>query len=179
MNHVMLDLETWGTKPGSALRSIGAVVFYPDRPTAPLGDTFYSVVDDASCASIGLTKDKSTVDWWAQQSAEAQAAFAVDPRPIGDVLRDFTAWFGRVEGRYIWGHGASFDPVLVEAAYEAVLLEAPWKFWDIRCCRTVLAMANRRPERQARDVHHNALDDAKAQARAVQAAFRYGTFGAR
>lgn len=179
MNHVMIDLETWGTTAGSALRSLGAVVFDPANPTAPLGETFFANIDDASCAAIGLRKDARTEAWWADQSAAAQGAFAVDPRPIGGVLREFTAWFAKVGGQYVWGHGANFDPVLLEAAYDAVLLEAPWKFWDVRCCRTVLAMANRRPDRHAKDVHHNALDDAKAQARAVQAAFRYGTFHAR
>lgn len=178
MAHVMVDLETWGTRPGSALRSIGAVVFDPANPTAPLGEAFYAVIDDASCAAIGLVKDPRTVQWWAEQSTEAKAAFEIDPRPIGGVLREFSAWFTKVGGEQVWGHGASFDPVLLEAAYDAVLLEAPWKFWDVRCCRTVLAMANRRPERHAKDVHHNALDDAKAQARAVQAAFRYGSFRA-
>ena len=30
MSDVMLDLETWGTRPGCAIRSIGACVFNPN-----------------------------------------------------------------------------------------------------------------------------------------------------
>jgi len=37
--HVMFDLETWGTTPGSALRSIGAVEF--DPMGKDIGRTFY------------------------------------------------------------------------------------------------------------------------------------------
>lgn len=179
MQHIMLDLETWGTRAGSAIRSIGAVVFNPDKPTAPLGAEFYCNVSDASCEAIGLVRDPRTVQWWSEQSEAASAALQVDQVSIGEAMQRFTKWFEGVGGQYVWGHGASFDPVLLEAAYDACLLEAPWKFWDVRCCRTVLSMANRKPDRRSSDVHHNALDDAKAQARAVQAAFRYGQFSAR
>lgn len=176
MAHVMIDLETWGTKPGSALRSIGAVWFRPDKPDAPLGAEFYASIDDASCEAAGLTKDASTVEWWAKQGEEAQAALLVDQRPIADVLRDFAAWMHQVGGYKVWGHGANFDPVLLEAAYDAVGSRAPWKFWDTRCCRTVLAMAELSPSDFRVGTHHNALDDAKSQALAVQHAFRVGRF---
>lgn len=175
MTHVMLDLETWGTAPGSALRSWGAVVF--DPATGALGAEFYRNISDASCEAIGLTRSKDTEEFWARpENAAAQEMLAADQRDLGDVLVEFKAWWGDVKGRYIWGHGASFDPVLAEAAYEACLLEAPWDFWNVRCCRTVLAMANRKILRVSSDTHHNALDDAKAQARTVAAAFKYKQF---
>lgn len=174
--HIMLDLETWGTAPGSAIRSVGATVFGPE--SGRLGDTFYRNVSDASCEAAGLRKSASTIKFWEEQSEAAKEALLVDPRPLDEVLLAFTAWFHRVGGGYVWGHGASFDPVLLEAAYDALLLEAPWKFWNIRCCRTVLAMANRKPQRQG-GTHHNALDDAIAQARAVSAAFKHKQFSAR
>ncbi len=65
MCDVMCDLETWGTRPGASLRSIGAVVFYwtttkpaesvtastPLRDTAPAAQPVvnaYSVTDPVS-----------------------------------------------------------------------------------------------------------------------------------
>lgn len=177
MTHVMLDLETWGVRPGSALRSWGAVVFNP--ATGELGETFYRNISDQSCKDMGLTRDTSTEEFWAKpEKAAAQKFLAEDARHITDVVADFTAWWERVEGRFIWGHGASFDPVLAEAAYEACFLSAPWDFWNIRCCRTVLAMANRKPMRGT-STHHHALDDAKAQATAIAAAFKYKQFSPR
>jgi hypothetical protein len=174
--HVMVDLETWGTKAGNAIRSIGACVF--DPATGKLGDEFYANITDASCEAYGLTKLPSTVQWWAQQAAAAQAALQTEQRDLGEVLLDFRAWFLQ-RGSCVWGYGANFDPVLLEAAFEACLIDVPWDFWNVRCCRTVLAIANRKPERFAKETKHNALDDAKAQARAVAAAFRYGQFSAR
>ena len=176
MQHIMLDLETWGTTAGSALRSIGACVF--DPTSGAIGEKFYANITDASCEDVGLTRDKLTEAWWAERSAEAQGAFAKDPLHIVDALAAFNAWWTAQNSQWVWGHGANFDPVLLEAAYEACMMKAPWKFWDVRCCRTVLALANRKPMRSG-GVHHNALDDAIAQAKAVAAAFRTKQFSPR
>ena len=118
MTHVMIDMETWGVRPGSALRSLGAVVF--DPKTGALGKTFYANIDDESCARAGLTQDQSTIDWWAQQSAEAREALAVNPRSLLEVLVDFRDWFEGVGGECVWSHGATFDAVLLESAYRAL-----------------------------------------------------------
>ena len=59
--HVMLDLESWGTLPGSALRSIGATTF------SPYGDchtekTFYANIDRESCECAGLVVNDKVFD---------------------------------------------------------------------------------------------------------------------
>lgn len=169
--HCMLDLETWGKKPGCAPRSIGAVMFDENG----LYEEFYANIDDASALAVGLTQDPDTIAWWADQSAEAQAALLVDQKPLGEVLSLFSGWWRGLNARWVWGNGASFDAPILEAAYDAYMLDAPWDFWNQRCCRTILASANRRPQR-AGGVPHYALDDAKAQARAVVAAFKYKQF---
>lgn len=176
MTHIMLDLETWGTAPGSAIRSIGAVVFDPN--SGEIGSKFYRNITDESCEHMGLVKDPRTVAWWAEQKPEAQAALLDKQVHIADALSAFTAFWEKANGEQVWGHGASFDLVLLEAAYAAIMLDAPWKFWNIRCCRTVLATANRKILR-GEGIHHNALDDAIAQAKAVAAAFRAKQFSAR
>lgn len=177
MTHVMVDLETWGKVPGAAIRAIGAVVFDPN--SGDIGATFYRNVDDQSCLDVGLHRDPETEAWWASQSVAARAAFA-DPVPehVADVVAAFGAWFTQVGGQQVYGHGANFDPPILEAAFAACLLDSPWLFWDVRCCRTILAMANRKPDRRG-GTHHNALDDAVAQAKAVAAAFNTKQFSPR
>lgn len=174
MTHIMLDLETWGRTPGCAIRSIGAVVF--DPRTGKLGEEFYANIEDRSCPDFGLTRDPETEQWWLDQNIDAQASFATDRRDIDVALADFRMWFIRQHGKFVWGHGASFDPPITEHAMAACGIEVPWNFWDVRCCRTVLALGNRKPQRASGDVRHRALDDAKAQARAVAAVFRSGIF---
>lgn len=171
MANIMADLETWGLAPGSALRSIGACVF--DLRSGEIGKTFYANITRASCEAVGLTVDPETEKWWNDQAPEAQKALEPDQQPIAKVLSDFDHWWRAVRGEFIWSHGANFDEVLLKAAFAVCMLDAPWDYWNVRCCRTVLALGNRKPAREG-TLHHYALDDAVAQAVAVSAALRYG-----
>lgn len=167
--HIMLDLETWGTSPGSALRSIGAVVF--DITTKTFGATFYRNIDKDSCVINGLTVDPQTVEWWARQSRAAAHALETDQKLLIEVVREFHDWFRSAGGKYIWCHGANFDEPLWTAAARAVDQTVPWKFWDVRCTRTVYAIADFDPRSVPRNgTFHNALDDAAYQSLCVQQA---------
>lgn len=174
--HLMLDLETWGTAPGSALRSIGAVFFDLSGKT---GETFYRNIDKQSCLDAGLKIDKSTVEWWSRQSAAAQRALEDNPRPLKEVIVDFHAWAGRNSGVRVWAHGAAFDPVLWEAAIKAAgFVSTPWKFWNTRDTRTVYEVFDFDIRDLPRDgTYHNALDDALYQVRCVVTALSKGRAG--
>lgn len=167
-NHIMIDLETMGSRPGSVIASIGAIMFDPVE--GKLGESFYLNVDMGSAASAGLTFDGDTISWWLQQSQEAREALRSDPRPLADVLDALTLFF-REEGAYFfWSHGANFDEPVLSAAYEALRKKRPWTYSASRCTRTIFDLANVKPDR-ASGVHHNALDDARAQAQAVCEAY--------
>lgn len=174
MQHVMLDLETWGTVPGCAIRSIGAVVFDPS--TTMQAGAFYRNIDDAY---TGLVKEDRTVSWWEAQSQEAKAALDKDRVPLPMALVDFIEWW-RVQGaQYVWSHGASFDVPVLAVAYSKCGIEPPWDFRKVRDTRTLFDIAGVMPATKF-GVAHNALDDAIAQAIDVQRAFRVlhdkGTF---
>ena len=173
MAHIMLDLETWGTKAGSALRSIGAVVFDPH--TGKLGDEFYRNIDKQSCLDVGLTIDAGTEKWWSEQSKAAQDSLLVDPKPLPEVVKDFGKWWIKNLGVQVWSQGSNFDTVLWEAACAAVKARAPWKFFDTRDTRTVYDICGLDTRAILRDgTYHNALDDSKHQVRCVHAAIRRG-----
>jgi hypothetical protein len=149
--NVMLDLETWGTAPGSALRSIGACEFDPH--TDQIGEKFYANIADESCVEVGLIKDASTVAWWGRQTKQAQDSLLV--------------------GVFVWSQGANFDQPLWEAAVRPLGMRTPWKFTDSRCTRTAYDMGGFNPYVMKRaGTHHNALDDAIHQAKCVQGAYR-------
>jgi hypothetical protein len=165
----MVDLETFGSTPGSVVVSIGAVGF--DPVGGQLGEGFYALIDPASCAAAGLTLDPATVSWWLRQSDAARSALTGG----GDVslrcaLEAFAGWWRRHGFTCFWGHGANFDEPLLGAAYRACGLRTPWKYSASRCTRTLFDLAGVQPDR-AEGVHHNALDDARAQAIAAMAAF--------
>lgn len=173
MSHIMLDLETWGTKAGSALRSIGAVTFNPY--TGDMGDEFYRNIDKQSCLDAGLSIDPGTERWWSEQSKEAQDSLLVDPKPLGEVVRDFATWWIKSRGVQVWSQGSNFDSVLWEAACLAMKARVPWKFFDTRDTRTVYELCGLDTRSVLRDgTYHNALDDAKHQVRCIRAAIRKG-----
>lgn len=156
-NHVMVDLETVDNVPTAAIVSIGAVIFAGPRN----GETFYAAVDMASAIAAGLTVSDETMGWWAKQSSEAKAVFSDPERvSVASALSAFGAWLPR--DAKIWGNGASFDNAILANAYRRISRPLPWKFWNDRCYRTV---AVHLPPREQHGTHHNALDDAKSQAR--------------
>jgi 3' exoribonuclease, RNase T-like len=169
--HVMIDLETWGTAPGSALRSIGAVTF------SPYGErheehTFYSNIDRESCEAVGLSIDPKTADWWSVQSVEAQNRLVEDCRDLREVARDFALWWLQVGGTYVWSNGANFDEVLWRVACERMRHYAPWKYYNVRDTRTCwhLARLNHKAVK-FEGVQHDAIADARHQAKCVTQAY--------
>jgi 3' exoribonuclease, RNase T-like len=172
---VMMDLETLGTRPGSAIRSVGAVVFDPHGDD--LGDIFSRNITAMSCWIAGLAVDRATLDWWDKQSRDARDAARVDQRPLAEVVREFHAWLrgqGDPRSLRVWCHGANFDEPLWQcAAHASGEGGPPWSFWNVRCTRTLHATAGFNPKSIPREgVHHSAAADAAYQARCVQAAHR-------
>lgn len=156
----MLDLETLGTRPGDIILSIGAVKFDVEKG---LGEEFYLTIDAESCKAVGQRAQKSTLEWWAKQSPEAREAAFKGEFSLNIALTKFSMWMPPLDEAVVWGNGANFDNALLAAAYRAMKMDTPWKFWNDRCYRTISAMFLRtRVERVG--THHNALDDAKTQA---------------
>lgn len=172
MKNTMLDIETFGTSPGSVIRSIGAVAF---ELTGEIGETFYVNVDKQSCLSAGLVVDPNTEKWWGEQSPAAQKAFLVDPKPLKVALEQFASWLLAQNAPTIWSQGANFDPPVLEAAYRALGKETPWRFYNVRDTRTIYDVFgfDTRDLMRTR-VHHNALDDTLHQVALVAAAVAKG-----
>ena len=82
MKHVMIDLETLGTKADSVIISIGAVKF--DLDSEQMDDNgFYASVSIDSNLERGRKIDEDTLLWWLQQSTDAQAVFHEPKQPLG------------------------------------------------------------------------------------------------
>lgn len=163
--HIMLDLETFGNGNDAAIVSIGAVKF----DERDILDEFHVGVDAESCARLGLKIDASTVMWWMHPDrADARAALlALETVDLASALVGFSEWAGN-DIAAIWGNGATFDNIILRSAYRACGLEYPVKFRQDQCYRT---MKYRAPgvELIRQGTHHDALDDARCQAKHLQA----------
>ena len=166
----MVDLETLSTRPGGVITSIGATKF---DENGPYGEPFYMRIDMQTCVNEGMLIDGDTVKWWMKQSDEARAEFQKEANHLFEVLSKFSVWcdspyvkcVGHVANPNleIWGNGANFDNVILKAAYDAVGMQAPWKFCNDRCYRTLKAMYPHIKMPKRTGTHHNALDDAISQ----------------
>lgn len=166
----MIDLETWGTRPGSAITQIGAVRFTSKGIT----EEFSVLVSLKSCMDAGLTVEPSTVLWWMKQADEARAGMQESPATcsLDEALSLFVDWFTRKPVEAVWGNGAAFDNTLLVSAFEAVKLIPPWDFRADRCYRT---MKNEYPDVTfvREGVAHNALNDAYSQAKHLIAIWKW------
>ena len=160
VQHIMLDLETLGTRPGDAILSIGAVKFAPEQGII---ERFHTSIKADSCKALGLRAQKSTLEWWNKQSEEARAAAFAGELSIENALIKFSTWLPPKDETVIWGNGANFDNALLAAAYRAADMDVAWHFWNDRCYRTVSAMFMKTKVERV-GTGHNALDDAETQA---------------
>lgn len=159
--HVMIDIETMGTSQSAVITSIGAAKFCFRRQEI-LGE-FYERVEWMN-GQEGRTLDPGTVHWWMSQSEEALAEMRKNGKPLRKVLEQLKDFIP--SGAGIWGNGPCFDMSILENAYLQEELGVPWKFWDVRCYRTIRMLVTGLAEELPREgTHHNALDDSIHQAK--------------
>jgi hypothetical protein len=169
MRDVMVDLETLGTVPGFVILSIGAVAFDEQGLHS---QEFYSVIHRPSCEEAFLTVCPRTEKWWEDKEPEArevleQSLELTMSQPLKAVLERFNFYLGRFGGRQnvrLWGNGSDFDNAGLACAYDAVEAQPGWSFWNNRCYRTLKNLAPE-VEMEREGTYHNALDDARSQAR--------------
>lgn len=167
----MVDIEALGSAPGSAILSIGAVEFDPHGEG--YGEWFYAGIDPEASIKAGFTVDGDTLRWWAQQNDDARAAAFAGKEAPDSALRQLTMWGNPWNETELWAHGATYDPVLLDAAFRKYGWRPPWKYQNVRDTRTLFALVPGYYEwvkSQPISKAHHALEDAKAQARWVQKA---------
>ena len=172
LSDIMIDLETLATSPNAAVLTIGAVKFDPfnndiDNSTC---EKLYIRVDLDSCDELGLEVNDDTIAWWAQQSKEAQEE-AFSPEGRIHIREAFNQLYKFCWGaKRVWSHGASFDTVICENIFRKLNKACPWKFWEVRCTRTLfdIGIDPQRPP----VLKHHALEDAWNQPVGVQNVFQ-------
>lgn len=140
--------------------------------------------NDAYVMRYPLTREPETVQWWGEQSPEAQAAFE-NPVDLRDALYSFGYWLGQINAGEatdmsdsplrIWANDPQFDVSILEAAYRAVGLPHPWHYRAPRSFRTIVELSGMsRDDMQQFNTGttHNALDDAISQAKIVCEAYK-------
>ena len=173
--HLMIDLETMGTNTNAPIVVIGAVFFDPQ--TGEIGPVFYIVISLTDAMNTGAVPDGGTIKWWLKQSSEARAAILTDQVKLRDALsrfREFINEYSDEKFVQVWGNGATFDNAILRTSYERLDIPCPWRYCNDRDVRTIVELGktidfDARTVIPFEGVRHNALDDARHQAKYVTA----------
>lgn len=160
---IMIDIETLGRRPNAPIISIGACLF--DPATGKIVKEFYRGIDIESACQFGVP-DGGTIKWWLQQNAQAREAAATGSTPLPLALKELSEFVSDWTNIQVWANSPSFDLTILEYAYYKCGMSHPWAFWNTRDCRTIAELAGKRPPKH-QGVAHNALEDAKHQAKWV------------
>ncbi|AIF93312.1 Exodeoxyribonuclease VIII encoded by cryptic prophage CP-933P [Escherichia coli O157:H7 str. SS17] len=170
-DHLMIDLETMGKNPDAPIISIGAIFFDPQ--TGDMGPEFSKTID---LETAGGVIDRDTIKWWLKQSREAQSAIMTDEIPLDDALLQLREFIDENSGEFfvqVWGNGANFDNTILRRSYER-RDPCPWRYYNDRDVRTIVELGkaidfDARTAIPFEGERHNALDDARYQAKYVSA----------
>ncbi|EOY4480006.1 3'-5' exoribonuclease, partial [Escherichia coli] len=169
-DHLMIDLETMGKNPDAPIISIGAIFFDPQ--TGDMGPEFSKTID---LETAGGVIDRDTIKWWLKQSREAQSAIMTDEIPLDDALLQLREFINENSGEFfvqVWGNGANFDNTILRRSYERQGIPCPWRYYNDRDVRTIVELGkaidfDARTAIPFEGERHNALDDARYQAKYV------------
>jgi hypothetical protein len=167
----MVDIETLSTKPSGVIASVGACAFSPKGINEK---TFYMTLDLQEQIDKGRTIDAGTIAFWMRQGDEARSALLGTHSVTSELfLKEFKAWvesFCHIGDAIFWSNGAAFDIPFLEDYAKDFKGRVPWNYVNARCFRTYAAMtkcADLMTEEDNEGTHHNAVDDAIWQARAM------------
>ncbi|EFL9635062.1 3'-5' exoribonuclease [Escherichia coli] len=171
----MIDLETMGTNTNAPIVVIGAVFFDPQ--TGEIGPVFYIVISLTDAMNTGAVPDGGTIKWWLKQSSEARAAILTGQVKLKDSLsrfREFINEYSDEKFVQVWGNGATFDNAILRTSYERLDIPCPWRYHNDRDVRTIVELGkaidfDARTAIPFEGERHNALDDARHQAKYVSA----------
>ncbi|GAB7764438.1 exonuclease [Escherichia coli] len=169
-DHLMIDLETMGKNPDAPIISIGAIFFDPQ--TGDMGPEFSKTI---VLETAGGVIDRDTIKWWLKQSREAQSAIMTDEIPLDDALLQLREFIDENSGEFfvqVWGNGANFDNTILRRSYERQGIPCPWRYYNDRDVRTIVELGkaidfDARTAIPFEGERHNALDDARYQAKYV------------
>ena len=168
---IMIDIETLSTKSNAAILTIAALKFSREDSLKNINEyeTFYKRITRSSTADFDV--DPATVEWWSKQNSEAkfEALESTDRIDLKPALEELILFFGDIST--VWSKSPDFDCVILTTAFASCGLESPWKFYNTRCVRTIMDLANVKNWEVCSRNQHNAVFDCYGQIEALKMSF--------
>ena len=177
--HVVVDLETLGTRPGSVILQVGANAFCTHE-ALDSHDNFAITLNKLDSLGFGFTTDKETEKWWSGQSEATRIGVFNGTASVAETLTAFDSYMERLQREaaskgkdlLIWGNSNDFDLGLLRAYYQHFGQEIPWNFRKERDFRTLKelfpATYNEAKRNLVNPSPHDAYCDAKWEAQVLE-----------
>lgn len=175
VTHAMLDLETLDITPQAVILTIGGVKFDPLTSREPHSE-FYMRLEIENQEDRGRRINEDTLKWWSQQDdAIIEEALGDHNRnSVEQMLAALKKWF--VGCDKVWAQGICFDVSMLEDIHRQYGYPIPWAFYQVEDARTILNRMPKDPRKDMTFAAHNALEDCRVQAKALQIAFDHFGF---
>lgn len=173
--HLMLDFETLGhVAPDMVVLSLGACLFTRE---SYLGNNEW-LFNPQDQLNKGRKVSASTIAWWLGDKISPEARAVIpEAQKYGKSVYEcmgtgLNAWVHSLLGDKasdvrVWSNGAGFDVPIAESLAAECGINVPWKFWNIRCYRTLKLMFQIENGVSRDGVKHSAVGDAIFQAKCV------------
>ena len=151
MNSIIYDFETLSQNMFTgAVVSLACLEFDSARFTQGDGYVYEDLIARTKSIKFdvkeqvqeyGRTIQKSTLDWWKKQGAEAQKQLkpSEEDVSISALYEWMTTEFQISKARAVWTRGNTFDPIFLRTILDATGDEDPFKqWWAIRDTRSFL-----------------------------------------
>ena len=162
--HIMVDLETLGKAPGSAIIQIGACKFTPEKGI--IGE-YERSIDMKSSIDHGFKVEGDTIAWWFDQGDAARKSVVTKTFPVRKAIEEFSKFVGDHQN-ILWTH-KDFDLSILKEAYRMVNMPFPVHYrnmCDLRTLDKIAHMCRIETELKKDDgVSHTAGYDSRYQAR--------------
>jgi len=168
MNHLMIDIETLGRRPGCIVLSIGAVVFNEETILCSL----HIWLDVEAQKQNGQHMELETVMWWLNNGGYKQAE---DVWGITRALDRIASEIYKYNVERVWANSPSFDLSILKWMFDSYEVDTPWEFWQERDVRTMKAYLHKSERPLFAGKKHDARQDALHQIDLVRAVWwKYG-----
>ena len=169
-DNLMIDIETLGDLPGSAMLNVAAVPF---NFNGDIGPEFMASITMESALKIGGTTN-STLIWW----LEKDPALLLKTLLEGNIstLEALESLHGFVtencnEHVKVWANGPDFDLKILEDKIVKCDLYKWWLPWNQRCVRTIKSIDLTLAKSFVNLEKHNPVEDCKVQIKQVLAIY--------
>lgn len=159
----MIDLETYGTKPGCVILEVAIVAFDRNSDRRMIAQSFFPSITEQQ--QMGLIIDPDTLNFWAGNKEAWDYQLQQDRTSVAETVQDMLKfWHDHCsdEKTLVWAKGTPFDISILRT-----IMEEPWSFRNVHDMRT-LKLVSKSDITVKSELPHQGLADAVAQAKEVR-----------